>query len=205
MKFVILALLVGSLIAVSPSALGQHYDDTLHNNLSIEMRNTETEAEQFSTNPVIVGLAKSQILRLAAENMTAEDFKSASSIVRQVIDEAKAGESHHTFHAFFAAMDYENEQARTYELTLVRKETSIVGILTKKTHEVAAQKKYSFYFETYNSPFGLPFTYTQKGPIFDKELTNDLVIYMRQYLLRAAEQTRGSSMHMEGNLQGFAE
>lgn len=78
MKFVIFTLLlVGSLIAVSPSALGQHYDDTLHNNLSPVMKRTETEAEQFSTNPIIIGLAQSQILRLTSQHMNKEDFLSA--------------------------------------------------------------------------------------------------------------------------------
>lgn len=187
MKFVILAFLIGSLIAVSPSSLSQHYDDTLHNNLSPEMKRTETDAEQFSTNPIIVGLAKAQILRLAAEHLKKEDFDHAQLAIHQVIADAKSGKSLHSYHGYFVAMDYKNGEARTYELTLVRKESSIVGILTKKTHEVEAQKKYSFYYETYESKFGLPFIFKSKAPILDSELTEDLISFTRQYLIRYAE------------------
>eukprot|EP00178_Gracilaria_changii_P024879 TRINITY_DN7543_c0_g1_i5.p1 TRINITY_DN7543_c0_g1~~TRINITY_DN7543_c0_g1_i5.p1 ORF type:complete len:383 (-),score=82.60 TRINITY_DN7543_c0_g1_i5:70-1116(-) len=135
--------------------------------------------------------------------MTADDFKQASSIVRKVIAQAQKGESHHTYHAFFAAMDYEKAEARTYELTLVRKEHSVVAVLTKKTHELEAEDKYSFYYETYDSAFGLPFKFSSKAAIIDSELSQELVSYMRQYLIRYAEQTRGSNMHMQGQLTGF--
>jgi hypothetical protein len=202
MKTVILALLVGSLIAISPSVAGQHYDDTLHNNLSTHMRNYEAEAEQFSTQPVIIGLAESQIMRLAKMHM-GEEFENAKTILKKVVDQAKSGDSHNTFHAFFVAMDYKNEQARTYEVSIIRKETSLVAAINKKTHELEKKEKWSFYYEIYTSAFGLPFVFQEKAPIFDTELTQDVVSYMRQYLLRSAERRRGSLMN--NSLGGWME
>ena len=200
MKAVVLALLVGSLIAISPSVAGQHYADTLHNNLSVQMKNYEAEAEQFTTQPVIVGLAESQVMRLAKMHM-GEEFENAKTVLKKVVDMAKAGESFHTYHAFFVAMDYKNEQARTYEVTLVRKDTSLVAAINKKTHEIEKKQKWSFYYEIYSSGFGLSFIFHEKAPIFDTELTEDMINYMRQYLLRSAELRRGSMV--DNTLGGF--
>jgi hypothetical protein len=205
MKVIIFAILIGSLLAVSPSALDQHYDDTLTNNLSLAMKKTETDAEHFSTNPVILPVVKHEVNKLAVAQMEVNDFYSARKVIKTLIEEAKNGSSHHTYHALFVAMDYKRSQARTYEFTLVRKDTSIVALLTKKVHEIESKDKYAFYFETYNSPFGLPFVFTAKAPVFDAELTPELIDYMRQYLLKFAEQTRGSNMHNHANLKGFAE
>ena len=140
--------------------------------------------------------------------MIPEDFAKAQSVIEKVINKAKAAQSHATYHAFFVAMDYKVEQARTYELTLVKNENSIVGLLTRKTHEVDAKDAYNFYFETYSSDFGLPFIFSEKAENTDAELTEDMISYMRQYLLRAAEQTRGSNMKNfninKNQLQGYA-
>lgn len=202
MKLFIIAILAGTLLAVSPSAVGQHYDDTIHNNLSIDMRKLETDADVFSTNPVIAPLAKSQIMKLCLDNMQQEDFHQAKAQLSQVIDLAKKSDSHTTFHAFIANMSYKAGEARTYELTVVRNEKSLVGVLTKKTHIVDVQaKKNSFYFEIYSSVFGLPFRMIQSTNSTD--LKKDMIEYMRQYLLRAAEQARKTSMHAEGQLKTF--
>lgn len=205
MKVIILALLVGSLVAISPSLAGQHYDDTLHNNLSSEMANKEVEAEQFTTQPIILGLAESQILRLAKIHLNAEDLEASSSIIKQVIDQAKAGEALTTYHAFLVFMDYKQEQARTYELSIVRKDTALVAAINLKTHEIEQKNKYQFYYETYSSEFGLPFVFHEQGPVFDQELSTEMISYMRQYLHRSAELRRGSMMHSENGLRGITE
>lgn len=203
MKFIILAILAGSLIAVSPSAVGQHYDDTLHNNLSIAMRSSETDATQVSTNPVIVPLARKTIVNLAKENMNQEDFAKMSGVVNQVVNMAKMGDSHTTFHAFIAALTTESE-VRTYELTVVRNENTLVGILNKKTHVIDTEvPSTQYYNEIYTSEFGLQFVSVSKSSIEKTEFSEDMVSYMREYLLRSAEQSRKTSMHSEHQLQSF--
>jgi hypothetical protein len=201
MKLFILALIAGSMLAVSPSAAGQHYDDTIHNNISIAMRKTEVDGDSFSTNPIIAPLAKNQIMKLAAKHMPAVDLDAAKETFLKTIDLAKKSESHTTFHAFVANMSFSTEEARTYELTVIRNEHSMVGVLSTKTHIVDNQGKNSFYSEIYSSEFGLPFNFTQKS---ETHLDKELISYMRQYLLRSAEQVRKSSMHNEHQLQNFA-
>lgn len=190
MKFFILAILAGSLIAVSPSAVGQHYDDALHNNMSPAMRRAETDADQFSTQPIIVPLARSQIMNLCRKNMNKKDFMETRDVISKTIEIAKQAESHGSYHTFVASMNHVNGEARTYELTIVRKETAMVGILTKKTHEIETKNFNEFYYEIYSSDFGLPFQFIEKTPIERLNLTQDVADFMRQYLLRAAEQHR---------------
>lgn len=202
-KLVLLALLAGSMLAVSPSAVGQHYDDTLHNNLSIGMRSVEAEVVQSSTHPVIVPLAHVQIMALCANNMRKEDFLNAKSEIKKTIADAKQSDSHKTFHALFIAMDKENSEARTYELTIVRNEKSLVGVVSSKTHSVEDLKESSFYFERYTSAFGLPFSYLAKSETISQDLTADMVQYIREYLLKGAEAQRKTNMHSEKGLGAF--
>jgi hypothetical protein len=199
-KILLLALLAGSMLAVSPSAAGQHYDDTLHNNLSVEMRDLDAEVALSSTQPIIVPLAYPQIMALCANNMQKEDFLKAKAEIKKTIVAAKESESHNTFHSLFIAMDLEKSEARTYELTVVRNEKSLVGIISSKVHPVDDIKENSFYFERYTSAFGMSFNKIEKSAIISEDLTSDMIQYIREYLIRGAEAQRKTNMHSQKGL-----
>lgn len=80
----------------------------------------------------------------------------------------------------------------------------MVGILTQKTHVIDSKQIRTVYTELYRSEFGLPFIFTEKSENEDADLTEGMIEYMRQYLLRGAEQSRKTSMHAESGLQNFA-
>ena len=194
-KLIIFAFLIGTLLAVSPRAVGQHYDDTLHNNLSVVMRASEVEITQVSTNPTIVPLAQMMINKMVAQNMPAEDLAASKAIIEKTIKIAKNAEADSTYHAFFIFMDPAVQQARTYELTLVRNENNIVGILNTKYHVLDADEVKAFHYEIYSSAFGLDFIVSEKS---ESAVDQDLALYMRQYLTRGAEEYRKTSMNAHG-------
>lgn len=197
MKFLILALLAASVCTLSPSTpLTHQYDDMLFNNMGDQMLTVESDAEVTSTRPNILPVSKSQILKHCAEHMNKEDFENSLPIIKKTINAALKGQSHNSYHALLVAFDYRHSVARTYELTVNRQIRSLVAVLTKKNHELEKKDKNVFYFETYESVLGLPFTNIQRGPTFDSDVTSDLTDYIKQYLLRAAHEARGSQKNI---------
>lgn len=193
MKYILLALLVASAYTMSPSVtLNQQYDDMLVNNMGNKILMLESEAEITTTKPLILPLAKVQILKHCAENMEKSDFENSLTIIKKVIKTAINGESHNSYHALLTTFDYRNEVARTYELTVSRNAKSVVAVLAKKFHEIEKKDKWSFYYETYESVLGLPFTNVERGPKFDSDVSFEMIGYIKQYLLRGAHQLRGT-------------
>lgn len=205
MKLLIFAILAASVCTLSPSTrLTQQYDDMLFNNMGVKMFNVESDAEVTSTRPYILPISKAQILRHCAENMDKEDFENSLPIIKATIQAGLNGQSHNSYHALFIAFDYRNEVARTYELAINRHTKSLVAVLSKKNHEIEKKDKWSFYYETYESVLGLPFSNIQRGPRFDSDVTPELIEYIKQYLLRAAHKARGSQKGVMV-LKGFTE
>lgn len=204
MKYLVFALLTASVLSLSPSTdLTHQYDDALFNNVNPEFKKIQVDADIQTTVPVAPLLSKIQIMRHCAQNMEGEDYERALPTIIAVVEKAKVSSPNHNYHALFLAMDYELEQMRTYELTVHRNENTLVAILSRKTHDIVKGAKKSFYYETYESPFGIPFINIEKSDVNDPEITPELVEYSKQYLLRAAQIQRGTS-HLLGNAAAFA-
>lgn len=207
MKYILLALIATSALALSPNTPVSHqYDDALYNNIGEQFKNFEATAEIHTTAPLLPVLSKVQIMRHCSVHMEDGDYEKAAPVIASLVEKAKVAHDSQNFHALFLSMDYKIAQMRTYELTIHRNTNTLVAILALKTHEIEEnQEKESFYYETYDSPFGFPFINIEKAPVTDSEITEELIQYSKQYLLRAAQIQRGSSVLLGnfGNAAAF--
>ena len=133
------------------------------------------------------------------------EFSLAHEKISKTINDAKLAISDKSFHAFFTSIREGDLMARTYELTVIKKEKSLVGILSEKAHQLAEDMPSYFFFERNSSSFGLPFVLIERSSDVPTSLDLPSIRYMRDYLLRGSQIRLKTSMLQENWLRGTQE